>query len=455
MGKIFVSAGHGGYEDGALDLGVTVPGTTEAAEMIRIRDLVVPELRSRGFEVLAVPDDLSNQQTLNWINTRCSSNDVALEIHGGAASSPGARGASVFYIANNEVRKSHAELLLLALLRRVPQLPSRGARPDTNTGTGSLSFTRRLSCASLYMEVGYLTNPDDLGLILNRRRDISLGMADGLASWSRAVTGDSEGEGDGGVQAFPEIGISVNGGIYDEKGIIINNNAYIPIDLADQLGVDIAGDPDVRRVRYRGVVYIKAVDLREYNIAVGWDASTRTVTLKTMNALPICEDQLARIMGKGISSDIQMLMFLKANNESATEPYKDLPRYYREEGLIEGVNHDIAFCQMCLETSYLRFSGGLDPADNNFGGIGAVSGGTGGISFNDPRIGVRAHIQHLKAYGSTEPLVQEVVDPRFRFVRRGVAPFVTNLSGRWDPDPQYGAKIIAILRRLYESAGLL
>jgi hypothetical protein len=160
-------------------------------------------------------------------------------------------------------------------------------------------------------------------------------------------------------------------------------------------------------------------------------------------------------MGKGITSDVQMLMFLKANNESATEPYKDLPRFYRDEGAIEGVNHDIAFSQMCLETSFLRFPGSLQPEDNNFGGIGAVSGESGDVSFRDPRIGARAHIQHLKAYASTEPLVQEVVDPRFRFVRRGVAPLVTDLSGRWDSDPQYGTKIMAILRRLYESSGLL
>ena len=450
MGKIFISAGHGGYENGSLDFGVTVSNTTEATEMIRIRDLVVPELRSRGFEVLSVPDDLSNQQTLNWINTRCQPDDVALEIHGGAASSPGARGASVFYIPNNEARQSHAELLLLALVRRLPQLPSRGARPDTDTGTGSLSFTRQLACPSLFMEIGYLTNPDDLGLIQNRRRDISLGIADGMASWSRAVANDTSE-----VQGFPEIDIRVNGGLYGEKGIIINNNSYVPIDLADQLGIDIATDPNVRRVRYRGVVYVKAIDLRDYNVSVGWEAATRTVILKSMNVLPICEDRLERIMGRGITSDIQRLMFLKSNHESATEPYKDLPRYYREEGQIEGVDYDVAFCQMCLETDFLRFSGSIDPASNNFGGIGATESSGGGVAFNDPRIGVRAHIQHLKAYGSTEPLVQEVVDPRFQFVRRGVAPLVRQLSGRWDPDQQYGDKILAILRRLYESAGIL
>ncbi|MGD1860454.1 MAG: N-acetylmuramoyl-L-alanine amidase [Leptolyngbyaceae cyanobacterium] len=450
MGKIFISAGHGGYENGSIDSGATALNTTEATEMILIRDLVVPELRSRGFEVLGVPDELSNAQTLSWINTRCQPDDVALEIHGGAATSPGARGASVFYITNNNVRKSHAELLLLALLRRLPQLPSRGARPDTNTGIGSLAFTRQLACPSLFMEVGYITNPDDLGLIQNRRRDLSLGIADGMASWNRAVAGTVADQ-----SGFPECNISVNEGNYSEKGIIINNNSYVPIDLADKLDIDIASDPNVRRVRYRGVVYIKAIDLREYNVSVGWDASTRTVTFKTMNALPICEDRLERIMGRGITSDIQLLMFLKSNNESATEPYKDLPRYYREEGQKEGVDHDIAFCQMCLETSFLRFSGTLRPEDNNFGGIGAAGGSTGGVSFNDPRIGVRAHIQHLKAYGSAEPLVQEVVDPRFQFVRRGVAPLVKQLSGRWDPDSQYGEKILAIVRRLYESTGIL
>lgn len=450
MGQIFLSAGHGGFENESRDLGVAVSGTTEAAEMQAIIDLVEPELRSRGFEVLSVPDDLSNAQTIGWINARCRPQDVALEIHAGAFSSPGTRGASVFYIANNEVRKGHAEVILLDLLRRVPQLPSRGARPDTTTGTGSLAFTRQLTCPSLLMEVGYLTNPDDLGLIQNRRRDIAVGLADGLAAWSRAVAGAGAG-----LRGFPEVDISVNDGLYGEKGLIINSNAYVPIDLADKIDIDVASNLDIRQIRYRGVVYVKAIDFRDYNVAVGWDATRRTVTFKTANKLPICVDHLERIMGIGVASDIQLLMFLKANNESAMEPYKDLPRFYVQEGKIEGVNHDMAFCQMCLETAYLKFPGNLRPEDNNFGGIGVIDEGGSEFPFDTPREGVRAHIQHLKAYASTEPLVQAVVDPRFRFVRRGIAPLVTQLSRRWDPDPQYGEKVLAILRRLYESAGLL
>lgn len=455
MAQIFISAGHGGFENGVRDQGSVVSGTTEAQEMIRLRDLVVPELRSRGFNVLSVPDDLSLSQTIQWINDRAQAGAIALELHADAYVNTSLRGACVYYIANNTERKSQADLILLALLRRVPQLPSRGAKPDTFAGMGQLAFCRRVSPASLLIELGYLSNDQDRSLLQNRRRDFALGLADGLAAWSRSVTGQAPPTT---VEAggFPEINIRINGGQYDEKGLIINNNAYVPIDLADRLGVDLSNEAEIRRVRYRNVVYVKAVDLRDFNISIGWDGATRSVLLKTPSASPICPGLIDRIMGHGNTTDVQLMMFLKANNEGALRgQFSDLPRIYREEGAIEGVNFDIAFSQMCIETSFLRFGGEVKAEQNNFAGLGAVGGGPSGASFPSIRIGVRAHIQHLKAYGSTEPLVQELVDPRFDFVSRGVAPLVDQLSGRWAADPNYGKKIVAKLRQLYESAGLL
>jgi hypothetical protein len=125
-------------------------------------------------------------------------------------------------------------------------------------------------------------------------------------------------------------------------------------------------------------------------------------------------------------------------------------RYYVEEAAIEGVNHDIAFAQMCLETNYLRYGGDVKPGQNNFCGLGATGGGEPGLSFSDPREGVRAHIQHLKAYGSTDDLNDVLVDPRFRFVNRGRAPTIQGLTGTWAADPMYSEKITAVLKRLYE-----
>ncbi|MFM6201305.1 MAG: cell wall hydrolase, partial [Dolichospermum sp.] len=103
----------------------------------------------------------------------------------------------------------------------------------------------------------------------------------------------------------------------------------------------------------------------------------------------------------------------------------------------------------------LRFGTDIKPQQNNFAGLGAAGGASKGASFPSARIGVRAHIQHLKAYASLEPLVQEQVDPRFRFVTRGVAPSIHQLSGRWSADLDYGTKIISIIRRLYESASIV
>jgi N-acetylmuramoyl-L-alanine amidase len=460
MGRIFLSAGHGGFEGNRRDPGSIVAGTTEAQEMIQLRDLIVPELRSRGFEVLSVPDDLSAAQTINWINSRTRSGDVALEIHVDSFTSPFARGATAFYIANNDERRSHGDLLLIALLRRVPQLPSRGAKPDTAAGLGRLAFCRDTTPPSILLEVGFLTNVDDRNLLQTRRKDFALGIGDGLAAWSRQVSPRSPNTTNTSPPVatpfqvtYPEIGIRINGQTYPEQGILVNGNAYIPIDLADSLGVDAVGRPTINRLNHRGVVYIKAVDLRDFSISVGWDNPSRSVVLRTI--LQICPGQIDRIMGHGNTADMQMMLFLKSNHEEAFVKFSDIAKLYREEAAVEGVNHDMAFCQMCLETNFLRFGGEVRPSQNNFAGLGAVGGGNQGASFPSARLGVRAQIQHLKAYASTEPILQDIVDPRFRFVTRGVAPLIAQLGGRWDADLQYGPRIMAILRRLYETAGLL
>jgi hypothetical protein len=100
-----------------------------------------------------------------------------------------------------------------------------------------------------------------------------------------------------------------------------------------------------------------------------------------------------------------------------------------QEAVAEGLNHDLAFCQMCLETNYLNFGGAAKPEQFNLADMGIISPTNSGISFPNARRGITAQIQHLKAYGSTEainqPLVQENV--RFRFVKHGLAPTVNFL----------------------------
>jgi hypothetical protein len=92
-----------------------------------------------------------------------------------------------------------------------------------------------------------------------------------------------------------------------------------------------------------------------------------------------------------------MAVFLTKTNSKALAAFPNLPKNYVQEAAAEGVNHDLAFCQMCLETNYLNFGGAVKPEQFNFGDIEIISPTNSGISFPDARTGIRAQIQHLKA----------------------------------------------------------
>ncbi|MCL2318690.1 MAG: glucosaminidase domain-containing protein [Treponema sp.] len=157
-----------------------------------------------------------------------------------------------------------------------------------------------------------------------------------------------------------------------------------------------------------------------------------------------------KIMGKGLIFPENMAQFLLNANPWVERDFVDnLVAFYIEEANAEGVNYDTAFAQMCLETGFLSYGGLVTPDMNNFCGLGAIGPGQNGEYFPDPRTGVRAHIQPLKAYATDAPLNQELVDPRYRWVRYGSSPSITGLSGTWAADKDYAVKINSILERLY------
>ena len=123
----------------------------------------------------------------------------------------------------------------------------------------------------------------------------------------------------------------------------------------------------------------------------------------------------------------------------------DFANIYIEECKIEGVRPEVAFAQMCLETGYLQYGGDVKREQFNFAGIGAIGNGAPGNSFADVRTGIRAQVQHLKAYASTEGLVNECVDPRYQYVNKGCAPTVGDLAGKWAADVNYGNKLVTVM----------
>lgn len=168
-----------------------------------------------------------------------------------------------------------------------------------------------------------------------------------------------------------------------------------------------------------------------------------------------------KIIGEAIATAEQMKTYIKGKNPNVAESVIDMISLYLSEGKAEGVRGDIAFAQSCLETGNFGFSGSAVTLEqNNFCGMGVTSNGLKGNSFDTPQLGIRAQIQHLKAYASTEALKNECIDPRFKYVTRGSAEYVEWLGQKenpqglgWAAGAGYGEKILTILRGILGTAG--
>lgn len=127
---------------------------------------------------------------------------------------------------------------------------------------------------------------------------------------------------------------------------------------------------------------------------------------------------------------------------------------FYEEATAEGVRAEVAFTQCMKETGFLKYGGDVLPNQYNFSGIGAT-GAVHGASFSNVRMGIRAQIQHLKAYGSISSLTNPCVDPRFNLVKRGSAQYVEWLGIKenpngygWATSKSYGHDIVSMVNVL-------
>lgn len=162
------------------------------------------------------------------------------------------------------------------------------------------------------------------------------------------------------------------------------------------------------------------------------------------------------IMGNTNTSLAQMVAYYNANNvypefyaSSDAPSIEAFCQIYLEECQAEGLKAEVAFCQAMLETGFLRYGGDVQINQYNFAGLGATGNGAPGNSFGSVREGVRAQVQHLKAYASTAGLNNPCVDSRFQYVKRGTAPYVEwlgiqeNPYGKgWATAKNYGYNIV-------------
>jgi hypothetical protein len=137
-----------------------------------------------------------------------------------------------------------------------------------------------------------------------------------------------------------------------------------------------------------------------------------------------------------------------------TVSVEELSSYFAWHGNLENVRGDIAFAQSLVETGWFRYGGQVHCSHNNYGGMSS--------SFPDAETGVRAQIQHLRAYGdpsatscSQPPLQTPCVDPTFNFVSpKGKAPNWNDMgNGNWAAASDYAGKVLTVYNEMRAYAG--
>lgn len=169
-----------------------------------------------------------------------------------------------------------------------------------------------------------------------------------------------------------------------------------------------------------------------------------------MGTSPVTADQLVSYFkSAGVSYPSEEL------GEGGADSIETFATMYCEEAAAEGVRPEVAFVQTMKETGWLQFGGDVSVEQFNFAGLGTTGGGVPGNAYPDVRTGIRAQIQHLKAYASTEPLNQACVDERYEYVLKGCAPYVEWLGQKenpagtgWATAEKYGYSIVDMIGKM-------
>ena len=156
---------------------------------------------------------------------------------------------------------------------------------------------------------------------------------------------------------------------------------------------------------------------------------------------------------KATQEQAAALIYLNNTDPQLNCSVDELVGLYWTEAGREGVREDIALAQAIIETGFFSFTGDVKPEQNNYCGLGTTGGGVEGEYFDEPEIGVRAHIQHLLAYTTKKHPSTDIVDPRYELahairMERGIVDKWSGLNGTWAMGSQYCEKIMLIYQSM-------
>lgn len=161
MYNIALAIGHNFAKgaNGIPDKGAIGNGTTEADTTKKIVDAIVQK-GIPGFTITKVPERLGINARNKWVNDRANQFQAYFEFHLDSAA-PAAKGVTTFFVGGNSWAEGEAKQYQQEYTR-ITGLKGRGVKADTEDRWGRLGAIRDIKIFGLLMELGFISNADDL-----------------------------------------------------------------------------------------------------------------------------------------------------------------------------------------------------------------------------------------------------------------------------------------------------
>ena len=176
MRTLFLSAGHGGSDVGAVG-----NGYKEADLTIELRDLVNKYLLKLGIK--AITDDNKNAlaQTIRFFQNKVSKDSILIDIHWNAFTET-STGTEVLIPAQpTELEKSIATDLSKVIADTL-KIKNRGVKTELQSARGKLGWMR-LTGENILIETCFISNPNDMKSYQENKEKLAENVAIVLANY--------------------------------------------------------------------------------------------------------------------------------------------------------------------------------------------------------------------------------------------------------------------------------
>ena len=176
MRKIFLSAGHGG-----VDVGAVGNGYREADLTIELRDLIAENLISFGINPITDDNRNALAQTMRFFQNKVAKDSILVDIHWNSFNSK-STGVEVLVPAQPTKTEKSIATDLCNTISNTLSIVSRGVKTELQSARGRLGWMR-LTGENVLIETCFISNPNDMDSYQVNKEKLAKNIADVLLKY--------------------------------------------------------------------------------------------------------------------------------------------------------------------------------------------------------------------------------------------------------------------------------